>query len=157
MDNVSTDMLERLEPDQLDKLPPGVLADLHWKLADEKVALAKREAALHGIFERRYASAAAQQRLAEGKDTGSVHIVDGEWDVLVNVPKKVEWDQRALRDAFDKIDQDEARHYAKIVFAVEERKFENAPPAIRSILAGARTLKTGKATYALAPLKEAVA
>ena len=157
MDNVSTDMLDRLTPDQLDELPPGVLNDLHWQLANDKTTWAKRDLALHGVFERRYAAKAAQARLAEGKDTGSVHITDGEYDVLVNVPKKIEWDQRALRDVFDKMDQDEARHYAKVVFAVEERKFENAPPAIRSILSGARTVKTGKATYALAPLKEAAA
>lgn len=157
MDNVSTEMLERLEPAQLDQLPPGLLADLHWKLADEKVCYDRRAAILHGIFERRYAQKATAQRLAEGKDTGSVHVTDGEWDVLVNLPKKVEWDQRSLKDALDKMDLDEAQHYAKAVFSVEERKFEAAPPYIKTLLSGARTLKTGKATYALAPLKEAAA
>lgn len=157
MDNVSTEMLDRLTPDQLDELPPGVLADLHWQLAQDKTVHEQRNLALFGAFERRYAQKAAQARLAEGKDTGTVRVLDGEYDVVVNVPKKVEWDQRVLKEALDKMDGDEARHYAKAVFSVEERKFEAAPPYIRTLLSPARTLKAGKATYALAPLKEAAA
>lgn len=157
MDNLTTEILDRLEPDQLDELPPGTLNDLHWLLANDRVTYEKRNAALFGVFERRYGRKAAEARLAEGKDTGTVHIADGEFDVCVNLPKKVEWDQCALRLALDKMDHDEARHYAKAVFSVEERKFEAAPPYIRQLLSGARTIKTGKATYALAPLKEVAA
>jgi hypothetical protein len=157
MDNVTTSMLDGLEPSQLDQLPPGVLADLHWLLAQDKLTLTRREVALHGTFERRYADKAAEERRLAGKDTGSVHVIDGEYDVVVNLPKKIEWDQEKLKAALNALDPDDAKHFAKAVFSVEERKFEAAPPALRDALSVARTVKTGKPTYALSPLKECAA
>lgn len=157
MDNVTTDMLDRLEAAEIADLPPGVLNDLHWKLAQDAVTLKQREAKLHGGFEHRYALRAAEVRLTQGKDTGVVHLDDGEYDVTISAPKRVEWNQDELRRCLDLMEPDEARHYAKVSLAVEERKFDAATPYIRQLLSSARTVKVGKTTYALGPKKDLAA
>lgn len=157
MTNITIDILDRLEPDQIDELPPGTLADLQELLAQELTAFNQHAATLHAAFERRYSAKAAAARLAAGKDTGAVHLVDGEYDITVTAPKKVTWDQAALKNALNELPEGLAHHYAKVVVAVEERKFEAAAPDIRKVLAPARTVSTGKTVYSLSRLEEAAA
>ena len=40
---------------------------------------------------------AKAQLLAENKDTGTTHVIDGDFDVTVEVSKDVSWDQKALQ------------------------------------------------------------
>jgi hypothetical protein len=39
-----------------------------------------------------------------------------------------------------------AQHYAKLTYAVEERKYTTAPPAIKATLEAARTTEVGRFT-----------
>ena len=41
-----------------------------------------------------------------------------------------------LRETLGTMSDEDARHYGKLTFAVEERKFTAAPPAIKRILEG---------------------
>lgn len=148
MDNLKTDMLD-MGVEEIANLPPDVLNDLHWKIGEELVRARRRENTLHLAFEVRYAGKAGEALLADGRDTGTVHLTDGRFDVTVTRPKKITWDQKALVAALDTFDTDTARHYAKTAFSVEERKFVAAPPQIQQALAAARTVSVGKATYAL--------
>ena len=83
---------------------------------------------------------------ADGKDFGTAHIVEGNVAMKVNVGKKVTWDQDVLRDTFNSMTPDNAQHYAKLTYAVEERKYTTAPPAIKSTLEAARTTEVGRFT-----------
>ena len=65
---------------------------------------------------------------ADGKDFGTAHIVEGNVAMKVNVGKKVTWDQDVLRDTFNSMTPENAQHYAKLTYAVEERKYTTAPP-----------------------------
>ncbi len=149
MDNLTTEMLDTLEAGELDKLSPAVLSDLAWKLAEEQVVLKRRDKALHDTFERRYASKASEVLLADGRDTGTARFSDGGFDVTVTRPKRVKWDQAELRAALDRLDPATAQHVAKITFKIDERRFEALMDDSRFILGAARTVETGKATYAL--------
>ena len=64
----------------------------------------------------------------------------------VNVGKKVTWDQDILRDTFNSMTPENAQHYAKLTYAVEERKYTTAPPAIKATLEAARTTEVGRFT-----------
>jgi hypothetical protein len=44
---------------------------------------------------------------------------------------------------------EDARHYAKVNYGVEERKYTNAPPAIVDILQPARTVEQGSVNIEL--------
>ena len=157
MDNVQTSMLDRMDAAELAALPPGVLAELQWLVADEMVAAKRRDARLCEAIERRYGDLARAARVKAGKDTGVVHVADGNFDIAVNAPKKIAWDQAKLRAVLDEMTPEDARHYAKLAIAVEEKKYDAAPPAIQALLRDARTVSVGKITYAISPLKEAAA
>ena len=64
----------------------------------EDAAKAARSLAdwLNGAIALRYADRAAAARRAEGKDTGTVRLDDGEVTVIADLPKKVDWDQARL-------------------------------------------------------------
>ena len=81
-----------------------------------------------------------------GKDFGTAHICEGNVAMKVNVGKKVTWDQDVLRDTFNSMTPENAQHYAKLTYAVEERKYTAAPPAIKSTLEAARTTEVGRFT-----------
>ena len=83
---------------------------------------------------------------ADGKDFGTAHIVEGNVAMKVNVGKKVTWDQDVLRDTFNSMTPENAQHYAKLTYAVEERKYTAAPPAIKATLEAARTTEVGRFT-----------
>lgn len=154
MTNVRIEMLDGL-PSELAELPATILAELQGLVAEDAAIVKSREANLHAALERRYNERAAEARLAEGKDTGSAKLADGEMLVTVTAPKRVKWDQARLRDALDQLEPDTARHFAKLALSVEEKKFDAAEPRVRQILAAARTVETGKTAFAFSPLKDA--
>ncbi len=118
----------------------GLRADLKAQADAIKTKLDAVELAI----DLRYGTKAKEQLLSDGKDTGTAHIADGQFDVVVTVPKSVSWDQVKLKAALDSMDPDEARHYAKVKVSVDERKFQAAPPAVQTVLIGARTVTPGK-------------
>ena len=83
---------------------------------------------------------------ADDKDFGTAHIVEGNVAMKVNVGKKVIWDQDVLRNTFSSMTPENAQHYAKLTYAVEERKYTTAPPAIKATLEAARTTEVGRFT-----------
>jgi len=80
---------------------------------------------------------------SNGKDFGTAQIVEGNQRLKVTVGKKVSWDQDMLRDVLNTMSPEDAQHYGKLTFSVEERKFTVAPPAIRSELQDCRTVEVG--------------
>ena len=149
MDNLTTAMLDRMEPGEIAELDPATLDALQTLCAEEIVRARRRDNNLHKSFDLRYAARASEALLRDGRDTGTVHLSDGRFDVTVTRPKKVKWDDAKLRSALGRLDPDEARHLAKVEVNVDERKFAAASPRIQALLSDARTLETGKATYAL--------
>jgi hypothetical protein len=80
---------------------------------------------------------------ANGKDFGTAQIVEGNQKLKVTIGKKVTWDQDKLRDTLNNMSPENAQHYGKLTFAVEERNFTAAPPAIKEELEGCRTVEVG--------------
>jgi len=149
MDNLNTDMLDRLTTSEAAGLPPEVLADLDWKLAEEYTVVQRRMKRLHEAFEARYAAKASEALLAEGRDTGTVRLVDGSHEVTVTRPKRVKWDQNVLKCVLDRLNPEIARHIAKVEVKIDERRFDALMDRDKALLSPARTVETGKATYAL--------
>ena len=90
----------------------------------------------------------AKANLAEsGRDFGTAYVQDGNTRLKVVVNKKVTWDQDRLRDVLNSMAPDDARHYGKVTFAVEESKYKAAPPAIKAKLEECRTTETGTITF----------
>jgi hypothetical protein len=134
-------------------LPAPILALLQDEA--EEAAKAARSLAdwLNGAIALRYADRAAASRRADGKDTGTVRIEDGEVTVIADLPKKVDWDQAKLGKMVERIRAagDDPAECVETVFRVSERKYGAWPTAIREGFEAARTVKPGKPIFRLVP------
>ena len=111
---------------------------------------------LNSLLQARFFSEARDELQRDGKDFGTTTIFsEQDQKVKVDINKKVTWDQQALRDAFDSMDAEDARHYAKVTYSVDERKYTNAPPAIVAKLQPARTVEQGTINVDLVQTEEA--
>lgn len=147
--NLSTALLDKMDPGDVAKLDPATLEALQTMCAEEIVTAKRRDNNLHKAFEQRYGAKASEALLRDGRDTGTVHLADGEFEVTVTRPKRVKWDDAKVRTALDSMSSQDARHYAKVEIKIDERKFAAAPPAVQALFVNARTVETGKASYCL--------
>ncbi|MBF0155186.1 MAG: hypothetical protein HQL64_15720, partial [Magnetococcales bacterium] len=97
--------------DQMRQMPLGKVATLDAatlaRLQDQ--ALSSVEQAkltkdfLDGVLTRRYADQADQIRKEAGKDSGSVRFIDDGVHVVADLPKKVDWNQKSLKEIVERI------------------------------------------------------
>lgn len=124
-------------------------------IEDAKAASSRATAVsrmLQGEVEERLKEQIASAFLADGKDTGTVHVLTDGFDVEINRSKKVEWDQSALADLRAQITaaNDNPADYIDVTMTVAERKFTAWPEAIQTKFAEARTVKPGSVSVKIA-------
>ncbi|SFC00464.1 hypothetical protein [Tropicimonas isoalkanivorans] len=147
------DDLPGLSPQEIAALPVELLAILQREI-DERL---KRDTAaktrLDAALTVRYATRAAEERQAQAKDTGTVRFDDGDFTVVADLPKRVEWDQSQLAAMVERIRAvgDDPAEYVDIAFKVPERKYAAWPDAIRQGFEPARTVKTGALKVEIRP------
>jgi len=132
-------------------LPADLLAILQEEAEDAAKAARALADWLNGAIALRYADRAAAARRADGKDTGTVRIDDGEVTVIADVPKRVDWDQVRLGQMVARIRAagDDPEEFIETSFRVSERKYAAWPASIREGFETARTVKPGKPTFRL--------
>lgn len=147
------DDLPGLSPQEIAALPVELLAilqrEIDERLKRDKAAKTRLDAALTV----RYATRAAEERQAQTKDTGTVRFDDGDFTVVADLPKRVEWDQSQLAVMVDRIRAagDDPAEYVDIAFKVPERKYAAWPDAIRQGFEPARTVKIGALKVEIRP------
>jgi uncharacterized Zn ribbon protein len=137
-------------------LPADLLAVLQEEAEDAAKAARHLADWLNGAIALRYGDRAAAARRAEGKDSGTVRLDDGEVTVIADLPKKVEWDQAALGGLVARIRAagDDPAEYVETSFRISERKYAAWPASIREGFEAARTVKPGKPTFRLSLREE---
>ncbi len=139
------DDLMSMPPQEIAALPVELLAILQREI-DERL---KHDKAIKAHFDRalslRYASRAAEERQAAGKDTGTVRLEDGDFTIVADLPKRIAWDQKQLAKMAERIRdaKNDPAEYIDITFKVPERKYTAWPEAIREGFEPARTVKPG--------------
>ena len=149
----SVDDMLNMPTGELAQMPVELLASLQAELADAAKQLKSATARLGTALEVRYATRAAEARRACGKDTGTVRLADGDYTVIVDLPKRVEWDQEKLAQIARNIadsDEDPAE-FIDTKLTVSERKYGALPEAWRKGFEPARTVGFGKANFKLEP------
>lgn len=147
------DDLPGLSPQEIGALPVELLAmlqrEIDERLKHDKAAKSRLDAALTV----RYATRATEERQAQAKDTGTVRFDDGDFTVVADLPKRVEWDQSQLAAMVERIRAagDDPAEYVDIAFKVPERKYAAWPDAIRQGFEPARTVKTGALKVEIRP------
>jgi len=145
-DNTPTpDDLPALSAAEIAALPVELLAilqhEIDARLKRDKAAKARLDAGLAV----RYADRAAEERQAAGKDTGTTRFDDGDFTIVADLPKRVDWDQDKLAAMVARIRDagDDPAQYVDIAIKVPERKYAAWPDAIRKGFEPARTVRTG--------------
>ena len=136
---------------EIAELPAPMFALLQDE-AEEAVKAARHLADwLNGAIALRYGDRAAAARRAEGKDTGTIRLDDGEVTVIADLTKRVDWDQSELATLIAAIraEDGDPAEYVDTVFRVPERKYAAWPRHIRTAFERARTVKTGRPTFRL--------
>ena len=149
----TVDDLPGLGLQDIAQLPVELLAILQRDV-DERIKRDKAaKARLDGALTVRYATRAAEARRACGKDTGTVRLADGDFTVVADLPKRVEWDQTQLAGMVERIRAagDDPAQYVDVAFKVPERKYAAWPDAIRAGFEPARTVRPGTLKIEIVP------
>jgi hypothetical protein len=147
------DDLPALSPAEIAALPVELLAVLHHEID----ARLKRDKAaktrLDGALTVRYADRAAEERQAAGKDTGTIRFDDGDFTIVADLPKRVDWDQDKLTAMVTRIRDagDDPAQYVDIAIRVPERKYAAWPDNIREQFEPARTVRSGALKVEIVP------
>jgi hypothetical protein len=151
MDGITLQRVAEWTPDRIASLDTDVLARLSRELADAKAYLAGVQARLGAAFDHKFGEPARDLRLAEGKDSGRVRLHDGDFVIVADQPKRVEWDQRELAAVVARIRDtgDDPAEYVKTKLEVSERAYSAWPQRIRAVFEPARTVKLGKPSYTI--------
>lgn len=138
---------------------PAVLRGLSIDALDALLGEADAEAKVCGAVkkaitahvEQAYGGDIAHAYAASDKDFGTVRVSDGGYEIVVDTPKRVVWDEAALAAAGDKIAAagDDPSEYLTVSYSVDERKFAAWPQHIRAVFEPARTVKPGSRTVKL--------
>lgn len=131
-------------PAQLDALPVDLLASLQAQAQSHLTKASQFIAILHGVFSRRYAAGL--------NTTGTHRRMDGDYEIRIEVPKNVAWDQAKLAAAIETIRSwgENPTDYVETKLSVSETSYKAWPPAIRDLFTPARTVKPGKKKFEIA-------
>ena len=149
----SVDDMLNMPTGELAQMPVELLAALQGELDHASKQLKAATARFSVALEARYATRAAEARRACGKDTGTVRLVDGDYTVVADLPKRVDWDQETLAQIARNIAEsgEDPAEFIDTKLTVSERKYGALPEAWRKGFEPARTVKTGTLKVTLEP------
>ena len=132
-------------------LPAPHLALLQEAARDAVDAAKRQQDWIEGIIAVRYGQRAIALRAEQRKDAGTVRFTDGDVTIVADLSKRVEWDQDMLAAVVERIRAagNDPTEYVEVTYKVPERAYAAWPPHIRDAFTGARTVRTGKATFKL--------
>jgi len=110
-------------------------------LKDELEKLKTKLNDLNIVLAERYQNTARDILVEKGLDYGSTTLNEDGFKIKVTMSKKVTWDQEGLAIAFTEMPPEDARHFAKLTYSVEEKKYNAATPSIKSKLQEHRTVE----------------
>ena len=148
-----TNAMLNLPTGELAQLPVELLAALQGELDHAAKQLKSASAKFSAALDVRYATRAAEARRACGKDTGTVRLVDGDYTVVADLPKRVDWDQEKLAQIAANIADsgEDPAEFIDTTLKVSERKYTALPEAWRKGFEPARTVKVGTLKITLEP------
>lgn len=144
-----------MTPKQIADLPTDMIALLLEDVSALKVEAKRLDDLFGSALAIRYAEKADALRKAQGKDSGTVTIADGDFAVKADAPRKVEWNQSLLRAAMETVKGwgEDPAQYLTSVLSVPESRYSAWPDSIRKVFEPARTVSTGKASFKLEKAK----
>lgn len=142
---------------ELETLPLAELFKLENRINAAEAEVCHYKQIVQSVKHHRFSQRAQQLRQQAGKTTGTVRFQDDGFTVVADQPKRVEYDQRKLKDAVEALRKwgEDPEDYVSLEIKVSETKYGAWPPAVRELFEPARTLKIGKPTYKLERIEAA--
>ena len=143
---------------ELSQMPVDLLVALQAELDHANKQLKAANTRFGTALEVRYATRAAEARRGCGKETGTVRLVDGDYTVVADLPKRVDWNQEKLAQIAQNIADggEDPAEFIDTKFSVSERKFGALPEAWRKGFEPARSVKVGALRLRLVSGREEV-
>lgn len=148
--NISAAVLDTMPVEEIvEELQPQDYRSFQIEIEEAEALWKKRKETLQIALDNRYGEPAATSRLAQHKDTGTVHLPDGDYSVACELKKKVEWDTDKLTQIRKRIIEanEDPSVYMKLTLTVPEAVFANFSPKVQEAFTDARTVKPEKPKY----------
>ena len=141
----SIDDMLNMPTGELAQMPVELLASLQAELSHAAKQLKSATARFSTALEVRYATRAEEARRTCGKDTGTVRLADGDYTVVADLPKRIDWHQEKLAQIAANITDsgEDPAEFIETKLSVSERKYGALPEAWRKGFEPARTVKVG--------------
>jgi hypothetical protein len=142
-DKLTIDQLDQMSVKDALELPLEQIEGLLVEIADADKRVKRAKAWTADYLSQRVGERATALRKADGKDFGTVRVEDGEFEIVCESGKKVEWDQKKLATAILELQKsgEKSRDYVDTVYKVTENKYKAWPERIRKIFDPARITK----------------
>lgn len=149
----SVDDMLNMPTGELAQMPVELLAVLQAELAHATTQLRSATARFNTALDVRYATRASDARRACGKDTGTVRLVDGNYTVVADLPKRIDWNQEQLAQIAANIADsgEDPAEFIDTKLTVSERKYGALPEAWRKGFEPARTVRPGTLKVEIVP------
>lgn len=141
----------QLQVAELEHLPITELDNLMRRINAARETVRHYEQILQSALDKRFGDLARQLRQQAGKTTGTVRFTQDGYVVIADLPKKIEYDQKKLKEAVEALRNwgETPEDYVSAEIKVSEAKYNAWPPSVRQLFEPARTLKTGKPSFKL--------
>lgn len=148
--------LENISQDRLATVPTGGIADLIDILDDIGSRIKGVLQEIQGALTARHAEQARNQLRTAGKDTGTTHIIDGEFDISVEIGKDVKYEPNGLAELVARIEASggDPREFVEIKYSVPERKYQSWPKNLREPFERLRTVTPKAPRFTIQRIEE---
>ena len=150
---ITVDTLDQRPIGEIIALPAEELAQLQIEVEEHFRKAKLLRDWFGGALTQKYADRALAERVSANKDTGTVRFDDGDFTVVADLPKRVDWDQGQLAAMVARIRDagDDPAEYVELAYRVSERKYVAWPEAIRKGFEAARTVRSGALKIEIVP------
>lgn len=148
---VTLNQLRTMPLSEAQTIPLDQLQMLQEDIDETESQIKFDKALIQTVLDNRFGMEANAIRLRAGKDTGSVSVRAGEFNIQAELSKVIKWEQSFLAKAAETIvgwgsNPDD---YMKVERKVSEAAYNAWPPEIRAIFTPARTVTAGKPKYTI--------
>ncbi len=142
MKNISC--LETLSVREISQLSEIDLHDLSFKISETADWIKNLKEKFELALSVKYENDAKNKLKEMNKDFGSTSLTKGEFCISVEMPKKVQWDQKILANIYEKMDHEMRDQIFKVTYTISEKEYANLTTTIIEALEPARTTSYGK-------------
>lgn len=141
--------IETLSVQEIAKLSEEDLFDLSNKIGETYDWIKKLVDKFDTALTSKYLEEARTEINKKGSDCGTCKLQKKSFEVNVQLPKKVSWDQKILSNIYDKFDQEMRSNIFKVTFSVGEKEYSEMTDSMRQAFEPARTINYGKIKVAI--------